>query len=125
MGKRVPGKRVLVTGAARGMGRSHAVRLAEEGADMILIDLRASLPGLEYPLSSTEDLDETAWLVRELGRRAVTKCEVVDIFNLQGFERGQRPGLRRTFFGLPSRWNRILSQWNKAYIIRSTIGRYG
>jgi NAD(P)-dependent dehydrogenase (short-subunit alcohol dehydrogenase family) len=77
MGKRVPGKRVLVTGPARGMGRSHAVRLAEEGADMILIDLRASLPGLEYPLSSTEDLDETARLVRELGRRAVT--EIADV----------------------------------------------
>ena len=44
---RVAGKRVLVTGAARGMGRSHAVRLAEEGADLILVDICASLPELE------------------------------------------------------------------------------
>jgi len=69
---RVAGKRVLVTGAARGMGRSHAVRLAEEGADLILIDLCQSLPGLEYPLATPADLDETARLVRSHGRRAVT-----------------------------------------------------
>jgi NAD(P)-dependent dehydrogenase (short-subunit alcohol dehydrogenase family) len=67
------GKRVLITGAARGMGRSHALRLAEEGADLILIDLCESLPELRYPLSSREDLEETARLVREQGRRAVTR----------------------------------------------------
>ena len=74
---RVAGKRVLITGAARGMGRSHAVRLAEEGADLILIDICESLPEVEYPLASSEDLDETARLVRERGRRAVT--HVVDV----------------------------------------------
>jgi len=73
MSGRVDGKRVLITGAARGMGRSHAVRLAEEGADLILIDLCESLAGLEYPLSSQADLEETAKLVREHGRRAVTR----------------------------------------------------
>ena len=71
MSGRVDGKRVLVTGAARGIGRSHAVRLAEEGADLILIDLCESLPELEYPLSSRADLEETAELVRKQGRRAV------------------------------------------------------
>jgi SDR family mycofactocin-dependent oxidoreductase len=74
---RVAGKRVLVTGAARGMGRSHAVRLAEEGADLILVDICASLAELEYPLASREDLDETARLVEKHGRRAITR--VVDI----------------------------------------------
>jgi SDR family mycofactocin-dependent oxidoreductase len=74
---RVAGKRVLVTGAARGMGRSHAVRLAEEGADLLLVDICASLPALEYPLASREDLDETARLVEKHDRRAVTA--VVDI----------------------------------------------
>ena len=74
---RVAGKRVLVTGAARGMGRSHAVRLAEEGADVILVDICKSLPELEYPLASREDLDETARLVEKHDRRAVTR--VVDI----------------------------------------------
>jgi NAD(P)-dependent dehydrogenase (short-subunit alcohol dehydrogenase family) len=77
MSGRVAGKRVLVTGAARGMGRSHAVRLAEEGADLILVDICASLPEVEYPLATTEDLDETARLVTELGRRAVS--HVVDV----------------------------------------------
>ena len=74
---RVAGKRVFVTGAARGMGRSHAVRLAEEGADLILVDICASLPELEYPLASRDDLDETARLVEKHGRRAIT--QVVDI----------------------------------------------
>ena len=49
---RVAGKRVLITGAARGMGRSHAVRLAEEGADLILVDICESLPEFEYPLAT-------------------------------------------------------------------------
>ncbi|MGB3521433.1 MAG: mycofactocin-coupled SDR family oxidoreductase [Mycobacterium sp.] len=77
MSGRVTGKRVLVTGAARGMGRSHAVRLAEEGADLILVDICASLPEVDYPLATTEDLDETAELVRQHGRRAIT--HVVDV----------------------------------------------
>ncbi len=70
---RVEGKRVVITGAARGMGRSHAVRLAEEGADLILIDLCESIPELEYPLSDEADLEETARLVKEKGRRVVTR----------------------------------------------------
>ncbi|BBZ09942.1 mycofactocin-coupled SDR family oxidoreductase [Mycobacterium branderi] len=74
---RVVGKRVLITGAARGMGRSHAVRLAEEGADVILVDICESLPELEYPLASEEDLAETARLVEKHERRAVTK--IVDV----------------------------------------------
>ena len=77
MSGRVAGKRVLITGAARGMGRSHAVRLAEEGADLILVDICESLPAIEYPLATTEDLEETARLVEKHGRRAVT--QVVDV----------------------------------------------
>ena len=74
---RVRGKRVLVTGAARGMGRSHAVRLAEEGADLILVDICESLPEIEYPLATVEDLEETARLVRKHDRSAFTR--VVDV----------------------------------------------
>ncbi|BBX88832.1 mycofactocin-coupled SDR family oxidoreductase [Mycolicibacterium boenickei] len=74
---RVTGKRVLITGAARGMGRSHAVRLAEEGADVILVDLCRSVDEIDYPLASREDLDETARLVEKHGRRALTY--VVDV----------------------------------------------
>jgi SDR family mycofactocin-dependent oxidoreductase len=74
---RVAGKRVLITGAARGMGRSHAVRLAEEGADLILVDICESLPELEYPLATREDLDETARLAEKHGGRVLT--HVVDV----------------------------------------------
>ncbi|BCI51100.1 3-ketoacyl-ACP reductase [Mycolicibacterium litorale] len=74
---RVAGKRVLVTGAARGMGRSHAVRLAEEGADLILVDICRSLPDIEYPLATAEQLDETARLATRHGARVVT--HVVDV----------------------------------------------
>src|SRR6185312_13848553 len=74
---RVAGKRVLITGAARGMGRSHALRLAEEGADLILVDICQSLPQIEYPLATEEDLAETVQLVRGLGRRCVS--HIVDV----------------------------------------------
>ncbi|GAA3383805.1 hypothetical protein GCM10020369_11130 [Cryptosporangium minutisporangium] len=69
---RLADKRFLLTGAARGMGRSHAVRLAEEGADLVLVDLCRPLPELEYPLGTEDDLAETARLVAGLGRRVVT-----------------------------------------------------
>jgi SDR family mycofactocin-dependent oxidoreductase len=74
---RVAGKRVLITGAARGMGRSHAVRLAEEGADLILVDICQPLPELDYPLASPDDLAETTRLVEKHGRRVISA--VVDV----------------------------------------------
>ncbi|PTR40651.1 SDR family mycofactocin-dependent oxidoreductase [Rhodococcus sp. OK611] len=69
---RVAGKVVFVTGAARGQGRSHAVHLAEEGADIIAFDLCADIASNEYPLATEADLEETARLVEKAGRRAVT-----------------------------------------------------
>jgi SDR family mycofactocin-dependent oxidoreductase len=81
---RASGKRVLVTGAARGMGRSHAVRLAEEGADLILVDICAAVPEVEYPLASREDLDETVRLVERYDRRAISR--VVDIRDAAALE---------------------------------------
>jgi SDR family mycofactocin-dependent oxidoreductase len=72
---RVDGKVAFVTGAARGLGRSHAVRLAEEGADIIAIDVPAGtqIPSVTYPLATAEDMVETARLVTAAGRRIVTR----------------------------------------------------
>jgi SDR family mycofactocin-dependent oxidoreductase len=61
------------------MGRSHALRLAQEGADLILVDICESLPEVEYPLATEADLAETATLVADLGRRCVSR--VADIRN--------------------------------------------
>ena len=68
---RVAGKVALVTGAARGQGRSHAVRLAAEGADIVAIDICAPVADLGYPTATSEDLAKTARLVEEAGGRVV------------------------------------------------------
>ncbi|MEV0972406.1 mycofactocin-coupled SDR family oxidoreductase [Microtetraspora glauca] len=68
---RVEGKVAFITGAARGQGRSHAVRLAEEGADIIAVDICRDLPTNRYPLASSDDLKETVRLVEQHGRRIV------------------------------------------------------
>jgi (+)-trans-carveol dehydrogenase len=70
---RVEGKVAFITGAARGQGRSHAVRLAQEGADIIAIDIcKPIAEGMLIPASTPEDLAETADLVKNLNRRIVT-----------------------------------------------------
>ncbi|MGZ5394917.1 MAG: mycofactocin-coupled SDR family oxidoreductase [Mycobacterium sp.] len=69
---RVQDKVVLVTGGARGQGRSHAVRLAEEGADIILFDICHDIETNEYPLATPHDLEEAGLEVEKTGRRAYT-----------------------------------------------------
>ena len=68
---RVEGKVAFITGAARGQGRSHAVRLAQEGADIIAVDICKAIDNVVYPASTPEDLAETVSLVEQLGRRIV------------------------------------------------------
>jgi (+)-trans-carveol dehydrogenase len=70
---RVDGKVAFVTGAARGQGRSHALRLAAEGADIIALDLCAPVGSVPYPLASEDDLAATVRAVEALGRRAVAR----------------------------------------------------
>ncbi|OBK21972.1 mycofactocin-coupled SDR family oxidoreductase [Mycobacterium asiaticum] len=69
---RVAGKVAFISGAARGQGRSHAVRLAEEGADIIAVDICGPIENLAYDSSTPADLAETADLVEAVGRRIVT-----------------------------------------------------
>src|ERR1700760_1569716 len=69
---RVEGKVAFITGAARGQGRAHAVRLAEEGADIIAIDICKQIDSVAIPLATPEDLAETADLVKGLNRRIYT-----------------------------------------------------
>ncbi len=68
---RVAGKVAFITGAARGQGRSHAVRLAQEGADIIAIDICGPIEHMAYPPSTPADLAETADLVKGQNRRIV------------------------------------------------------
>jgi SDR family mycofactocin-dependent oxidoreductase len=79
---RMQGKVALVTGAARGQGRAHAVRLAQEGADVIAVDVCAGFENTQYPAATTDDLEETVRLVEALDRRIVHR--VADIRDLEG-----------------------------------------
>ena len=69
--KRFVGRVALVSGAARGQGRSHALRLAAEGADLALVDLAGPLETTHYPAATADDLAETVQLVESLGRKVV------------------------------------------------------
>lgn len=80
----------VVTGAARGQGRSHAVALAAEGVDIIAIDRCADIDSIPYPLATKEDLDETADLVRAAGARV--KPVVADVRDLGALQAGINSG---------------------------------
>lgn len=70
MGK-LDGKVAFITGAARGQGRSHAIRLAEEGANIIAVDICAQIATVPYPMSTPDDLEQTVKEVESLDRRIV------------------------------------------------------
>jgi SDR family mycofactocin-dependent oxidoreductase len=78
------GRVVFITGAARGQGRSHAVMCAEEGADIVGVDICENLDVVPYALGTAEDLEETARLVEKTGRQVLTrKADVRDLAALQ------------------------------------------
>lgn len=80
------GRVALITGAARGQGRSHAVRLAAAGADTIAIDCCRDIASVPYPLATPADLVETARQVGELGRRVV--AAKIDVRDADGLTAG-------------------------------------
>lgn len=91
------GRVALITGAARGMGRSHAVALARRGVDVALCDACTDLPSVGYPLATQEDLAETARLVEDTGRTAMALT--LDVRD--------RPALDRAVDAITRRFGRI------------------
>lgn len=89
MGK-LEGKVAFITGAARGQGRSHAIRLAQEGANIIAVDICSQIDTVPYPMSTPADLEETVAAVEALDRRIVAvQADVRDIAALKSaVERG-------------------------------------
>jgi SDR family mycofactocin-dependent oxidoreductase len=89
MGK-LDGKVAFITGAARGQGRSHAVRLAQEGADIIAVDICAQIDSVPYPMSTPADLEQTVKEVEAEGRRAVARQ--ADVRDVEGLRRAFEEG---------------------------------
>jgi len=82
--EKLAGKVAFITGAARGQGRSHAVRLAQEGADIIAVDICAQIESVSYPMSTPADLDQTVKEVEAEGRRIVARqADVRDVSALR------------------------------------------
>jgi SDR family mycofactocin-dependent oxidoreductase len=100
MGK-FDGKVALITGGARGQGRSHAVTFAREGADIAFCDIASQMETVPYPMSSSDDVKETVQLVEELDRRclAVT-ADVRDRAQMEEFAEQARTELGRIDFCL-------------------------
>jgi (+)-trans-carveol dehydrogenase len=82
--RRLEDKVAFITGAARGQGRSHAVKMAQEGADIIAVDICDQIQTVPFPMSTEEDLQETVRLVEEQDRRIYShKADVRDLEALQ------------------------------------------
>lgn len=89
---KLEGKVAFITGAGRGQGRSHAVRLAQEGAAIIAVDLCDQMSAVPYPLSTREDLDQTVKEVEAIGGRIVAR--VADVRDLDALEASLNDGLK-------------------------------
>jgi SDR family mycofactocin-dependent oxidoreductase len=88
---RVDGKVALVTGAARGQGRSHALWLAEEGAEIVAVDLCGQIQSVEYRMATPDDLSETVRRIEDLDRRVVARQ--ADVRELGHLEAAVQQGL--------------------------------
>ena len=98
MARPLEGRVAFITGAARGQGRAHAVRLAADGADVIAVDVCEQIASVRYPLATPDDLAATVKLVEDMGARIVgtpppangTRFCVID------FPPGNPPHMHRT-----------------------------
>lgn len=90
---RVEGKVAFITGGARGQGRAHAVRLAEEGANIIITDICENMDTVQYDLGTSEELAETARIVESKGRAVV--AVKADVRNEQAMADAVQEGVDR------------------------------
>ena len=95
------GKTALITGGARGQGRAHAVRSAQEGADVILLDITEPIGSVDYPLATAEDMAETVRQVEACDRRALSFD--ADVRNQSQLDAVDDPGTTRTGRGTRAR----------------------
>src|SRR3954469_18841371 len=86
------GKVAFITGAGRGQGRAHAVRLASAGADVIVNDVCGPVDAFPYPMASADDLEETAKLVEKQGGRA--SAQVADVRDVDALRKAYESGLQ-------------------------------
>jgi SDR family mycofactocin-dependent oxidoreductase len=91
MPESLEGKVAFITGLARGQGRAHALKLAGAGVDIIGVDVCDTLDGVEYPMSTPDDLAETVKLVESLDRRIVTR--VADVRDREALAAAYTAGL--------------------------------
>ncbi len=130
---RLDGKVAFITGAARGQGRAHAVRLASEGADIIAVDLADKLPACApYPSATQQDLAETAQLVEAAGRRVMTSA--VDTRDLDGLRTAVDDGVAalgrldvivaNAGISAPAAWNEITPEAFKDVIDVNVTGTW-
>ena len=91
MSGRLEGKVAFITGVGKGQGRSHAIRLAEEGADIIGVDICADVPNMPYSMATRADLDETVALVEKLDRRMVVS--VADVGDRDAMQKALDSGV--------------------------------
>jgi (+)-trans-carveol dehydrogenase len=91
MAGRVEGKVAFITGAARGQGRSHAIRLAQEGADIIAVDLCEQVTSVPYAMATPEDMAETVKQVEALDRRIA--AEQVDVRDFDALKKALDAGV--------------------------------